>query len=215
MASVSVDEETTARVTVDHKDKPHLTSLAVWDVPFSVSINAQFRIKVGVQCSAACNLAGSAVEIRDHSGASVASGALGDAPWSVTGALYWTEFELVAPVVEGPYNWTAHFKAGGELSHPEASHPFAFAVVRAPQHVVTVEVVDKSQGTRIKNAQVILHPFSAFTDENGIANIGVSEGDYQLWIPRIAKYAAFRTPVQVRGNIQVKAELELLPPPEP
>src|SRR5438093_2536058 len=37
---------------------PHASSMAVWDVPSPILVGHPFTVKVGVNCSARCNLAG-------------------------------------------------------------------------------------------------------------------------------------------------------------
>lgn len=200
----------------DSEVTTHVTSMAVWDVPFPVVLDTPFKIKVGVKCSNECNLAGSLVEIFDQTQSLVASGTSGDTPWQANAALYWTEVELHAPVTEASYNWTAKSSnPGSDAIHAPVAQTFSFATVKAPECVVTVQVTDKVKNQPIKNAQVILHPFSGFTDEQGIANIGVTKGEHKLWIPKIAKFDTFRTTVQVQDNITVKAELVIAQAPEP
>lgn len=216
MASAPVSPAPAAVLDANAQVVPHVTSTAVWDVPFPVVLDTTFKIKVGVKCSLGCKLAGSAVEVYDHTKAPVAAGTVGDELLPGIDSLYWTEIELRAPVTEGPFNWTARITPREpEATHAEASHGFAFATVQPPEHVVTVRVTDKEKSKPIKHAKVIMHPFSGFTDENGIARVGVTTGEYQLWIPKIAKYDTWRTTVQVENDIDVEAELVPAPVPEP
>jgi hypothetical protein len=111
-------------------------------------------IKVGVKCSAECELTGEEIEIYDHEGANVATGTLGDVPWSGATALSGVEVELEAPNIERRYRWTAKFpKPDLELAHEKASCTFAFGTARQPDHVVTIEVIDKDTKTPMKNAK--------------------------------------------------------------
>ena len=57
----------------------------------------RFTIKVGAKSASARALAGGRVEVCDATGTVVASGALGDAPWPGTEALYWTALDVPAP----------------------------------------------------------------------------------------------------------------------
>ena len=193
--------------------KPHPTSLAVWDVPSPIVFDTRFKIKVGVQCSAQCNLAGRDVEIYDHAEAKVATGTLGDVRWSDTGALYWAEVELKAPGTDGHYAWEAKFpKPDLELPHESASYTFSFRTARQPEHVVTVEVLDKDTQTAIERAEVILHPYRGYTDERGMAMLMVPKGEYELYVSAAEKQT-FQTTVKVASDIAVRAEL-LVPPVE-
>jgi hypothetical protein len=191
--------------------KPHATSMAVWDVPSPVMYNAGFNLKVGVGCSAACKLTGQEVEIYDHQGAKVAMGTLGDLPWSATRALYWVEVPLKAPGTGEYYQWTVKFpKPDMELAHEGTAHTFAFGTASPPEHVVTVEVIDKYTGTPIRNAQVTLHssgtPYGDRTDDAGVARLNVPKGEYQLYV-YMRFYEDFQTTAEVSSDLTVKAEL--------
>lgn len=212
----SLSQASVVATDSDSKVQAHITSMAVWDVPFPIVMDTEFKIKVGVKCSAECKLTGSVIEIYDHASKLVAMRSLGDTPWQSSDGLYWTEIELRAAAAEGPYTWTARFSHSKlEVAHAEALHSFALRTVKPPEHMVTVHVTDKEKNVPIKDAQVILHPFSGVTDENGIANIGVTTGEYKLWIPKIAKFDTWRTTVKVDGNMVVQAELVIAPLPEP
>lgn len=195
--------------------KPHhATSMAVWDVSSPIVFNAKFKLKVGVKCSAECRLTGKKVEIYDHEGAKVATGTLGDVPWSATGALYWAEVELEAPTVEGCYTWEAKFPEPElELPHEGASYTFVFGTARQPEHVVTVEVLDKDTNTPIKHADVLLHPYRDYTDERGMARLMVPKGEYELYVSK-NKYEIFQTTVKAASDVAVKAELLVAPVPD-
>jgi len=193
--------------------KPHATSIAVWDVQSPIAFNDQFKIKVGVKCSAGCKLTDKRIEIYDQEGGKVATGTLGDVPWPATSALYWAEVELKAPSVEGYYTWEVKFpKPDLELPHEEASCTFAFGTARQPEHVVTVEVIDKNTKTPIKNAHVLLHPHSGYpyrgyTDEGGVAKLEVPKGEYELYASKGNDYETFQTTVEVASDVTIKAEL--------
>lgn len=191
--------------------KPHTTSMAVWDVPSPIISNSNFKLKVGVQCLAECNLAGKEFSIYDHAGAKVATGTLGDVRWSDTGALYWAEVEIEAPSTEGYYTWEAKFpKQDLELPHEGASYAFAFRTARRPEHVVTVEVLDKDTSAPINHADVILHPYRGYTDERGIVSLMVPKGQYELYVSALDK-KTYQTTVKVTSDVTRKAELLVAP----
>jgi hypothetical protein len=194
--------------------KPHKTSMSVWGAPSPIALNTKFKLKVGVQCFANCTLTGKKIEIYDHEGAKVATRRLGGVPWSGTPALYWAEVELEAPGIEGSYTWEAKFpEPDMGLPHAEAACPFTFRTARPPEHVVTVEVIDKDTEAPIKGAHVILHPYSAYTDEDGAAKVEVPGGEYQLHVWKF-DYDKFKTKINVTSDISVKAELLLTPQDE-
>ena len=79
----------------------HEISLAVWDLTAPVVVGRQPTLKVGVSCTSACDLSGTAVDVHNDAGERIGSARLGSAPWPATAALYWAELDLVAPEREG------------------------------------------------------------------------------------------------------------------
>ncbi len=194
--------------------EPHTTSMAVWDVPSPIVFNTKFKLKVGVHCSAECKLTGREIEIYDHQGAKVATGTLGDVPWSDTSALYWAEVELEALGTEGIYTWTVKFpKPDLELPHEEAAYTFGFRTVRQSEHVVTVEVIDKDTKTPIRNALVLLHPYRGYSDERGVARLRVPKGEYELYISA-SDMTTFQATAKVANDVAIKTELLVAPVPD-
>ena len=186
--------------------KLHATWMSVWDVPSPALVSTKFKVKVGVKCSANCKLTDKEIEVYDQEGGKVATGTLGDVPWTTT-TLYWAEVELKAPGTEGSYTWEAKFpKPDLKLPHEEASFPFTFGTVRPPDHIATVEVVDKDRMIPLKNASIFVNPRRASTDEHGIAKIGVTKGRHELCVSK-HDYAEFQTTIEVAGDVTVKAEL--------
>jgi hypothetical protein len=191
--------------------RPHSTSIAVWDITSPIPFGRKFKIKVGVKCSAECNLADQTVAVFGPRGRKVATGALGNVPWRDTSALYWTEVELEAPGVQGHYRWRVKFrKPELELPHKDASYYFVFTTARPPEQVVTVEVTDRETRTPVKNAMVTLHApgavYRSRADENGVARVNVPKGEYTLYAGK-GGYEAFRTTAEVASDVCVKAEL--------
>jgi hypothetical protein len=193
--------------------KPHATSIAVWDVPSPIAFNDKFKIKVGVRCSAECSLTDKKIAIYGQKGKKVATGALGGVPWPGTSALYWAEVGLEAPGVEGYYRWRVKFpKPDLELPHEEASYHFGFTTARPPEHVVTVEVIDKNTKAPIKGAHVLLrphsgYPYRGYTDEGGVAKLEVPKGEYTLYASKGDEYQTFQTTVEITDDATIKAEL--------
>jgi hypothetical protein len=193
--------------------KAHSTSIAVWDVPSPVAFHDDFKIKVGVKCSAGCSLAGHKIEIYNHEEEEVATGTLGDAPWSGTSGLYWAEPQLKAPGLEGYLEWTVRFpKPGLEVPHQEGAHSFGFATGRAPEHLVTVEAVERHSNEPVARVLVLLRPKSGYayrglTDESGSAQVRVPRGEYALLVSKGNQYTAFETAIEVSDDVTVKADL--------
>jgi len=194
--------------------KGHATNMRIWDVPSSVAVGGNFGIKIGVECSSECSLAGQEVEVLDHTGAGVATGTLGEEPWSGTTALYWAEIELTAPSAEGRYRWQVCFSEPDlEVPHGEASSTFAFAVAKQAECVVTVEVAAKDAETPIEKARVRLRPliyrgsqYMAQTNEDGVARLEVPAGTYQLYVWS-EEHEKVVPSLKVEGDLTIKAEL--------
>src|SRR5262249_17943262 len=148
----------------------HDTSIAVWGVPSPIVMEHPFRIHVGATCSAGCNLNGKEIEICDETGASIARGRLGETPLEGTRALYWTEFDVVAPETEGATSRSIAFAATElPLPHGAASARFGFETVKPPQYSVTVKVVEKDAGTPVEDVRVRLGVYFACSDTTGLA----------------------------------------------
>ena len=186
--------------------------MAIWDVPSPIPFNDKFKLKVGVKCSAECNLMDKKIGIYDQESHKVATGTLGDVPWLATTTLYFAEVELKAPGTEGCYRWEARFpKPDLELPHEQAAYTFAFATAKQPEHVVTVEVIDKRTKAPIENADVLLqahggYPYRCYTDQRGVTKLEVAKGDYKLYVSAHHK-EALQTTVEVASDVTIKAEL--------
>jgi hypothetical protein len=187
--------------------RPHVTSMAVWDVPSSVVLGASFTVKVGVKCSADCCLAGSRIEVCDATGAKRATTTLGETPWPQTSGLHWAEIALESPVAEGVSSWRVRFSVQESAnSHEGASSSFLLRTVRPPEYTVTVKVTDKDKGIPIGEAQIFLNPYRACTDGYGVAPFRVAGGAYDLDV-LMDDYDAFQTSVEVASDVTIKAEL--------
>lgn len=193
------------------RTRPHRTSMAVWDIPLPVTIGSLFKIKVGVKCSATCQLTDQPIEVHDETGTRIGTRRLGETPWPQTSGLYWAEVEVTAPSAEGVYSRIVNFSPPElELPHEGASSKFSFRTARPPEHTVTVEVVDKDSKAPLKNADVLLNIYRGSCDECGVAKVEVPKGKYDLYVSK-DDYETFQTSVEVTENITVKAELVFAP----
>jgi hypothetical protein len=197
------------------RTRPHATSLAVWAVPSPVVMGETFGIKVGAKSSAACGLEGEAVEVLDHSGTVVAHGMLGATPWPGTNALFWTELELVAPAQEGLAWWSVRFAAAEiETPHEGTSSRFSIAVVRPPEHRLTIEVFEKDSNAPIEDAQIRLGAYRAATDPCGHAEVAMPKGTYDVTVWKVG-YDAPGQVVDIRGDTAIRIEAVVVPPENP
>ncbi len=188
----------------------HATRIVVWDTPAAVECGASLRLKVGVKCTAECRAAGWRVEIRDAEGRSVASAAVGDVPWPGTAALYYAELELRAPNTAGLHAWEAVLEPEGAAvdrpAHAAASAQFHVRAVPAPECVVKVVAVDAASRAPVRGARVVVHPYRAVTDAEGVAELRVPKGAYRLFVSG-RDYFPFRSDGEVSADVTIRAEL--------
>jgi hypothetical protein len=178
----------------------HTASLAVWDVPVAIPAGEAFSVKAGVRSSGGVPLGGSRIELRDGTGAALASGVLGDAPWPDSEALYWTEIALQAPGTPGTLTLAAHFDGNASEPHETASSGFSINVVARAAHTLTVTVA--ASGAPLADALVRLGPYRAPTDAAGIARIRLAEGHYDLVVWKTG-YEMTAMPIAVEADAAI------------
>jgi hypothetical protein len=206
-------EEKTVAVRADVI--PHATSLAVWAVPSPVVMGEEFGIKVGAKSSAGVALTGEMIEVCDEADVVVARGRLGETPLQGTSALYWSEIALLAPAREGVCSWAVKFApADLDLPHEPASSTFSVAIVRPPQHRLTIKVVEQETAAPIANAQLRLGAYRAATDHAGLAEVDLPAGVYDLGVWKVGYEAPGRT-VELNGDVTVAIEVLRLPEENP
>jgi len=202
-------------VRVPIRTRPHETSLAVWAIPSPVVTGQPFAIKVGAKSAAGCKLTGMPIAVCDEVGAVLASDLLGEKPWPGTGALYWTELELVAPAEAGMFSWSVKFGAADlAVPHRDASSRFSIAIVQPPEHRLTVKVIEQKTATPIENAQVRLGAYRAVTGASGLAELMLPKGSYDLDVWK-SGYEAPTTPVMVDADLAVEIAITALPEENP
>jgi hypothetical protein len=131
-------------------------------------------------------LRGQRVEILDEHGLVVAEGKLGDLPQAGTSALYSTEITLEAPDQPGVYEHLVRFSGTAlELPHESASASFTFRSLERPEHTVTVRMVLEGIEARKQGVEVRVGRYQAFTDETGVARVGVPKGVHELTFWRV------------------------------
>lgn len=191
---------------------PHATRIVVWDVPPAVECGTAFKLKVGVKCAAECGGAARRVEICDEQGQSVASAVVGDVPWAGTAALHYAELELKAPATEGLQAWEARAAevidvATGEATHAAASAGFRVRAVRPPECLLKVVAVDARSRMPVPGAKVVVHPYHALTNADGIAELRVPKGAYRLFVSGRDRFP-FRSLGQIDADLTIQAELD-------
>jgi hypothetical protein len=191
------------------------TSIAVWAISSPVVAGSRFAIEIGAKSSAGIALTAEYAEVRDECGAVVARGCLGKTPYPGTTALYWTTVELVAPTEEGPCTWCVAFEPKElDIPHKCASSTFSFSVVRPPEHRLTVKVIDQDTSLPIADVQVRLGAYRAVTDQEGLAQVEMSEGIYDLDIWKVGHLAPTR-PVRLNKSMLIEVEVLSVPEEDP
>jgi hypothetical protein len=191
--------------------EPHIVSVVAWEIPSATVVGERFRIKVGIKCSGECTFADAALGIYDHTDARVAVATLGGDAWPGTTGLFAAEVELEAPAEEGLHAWTVKApESDGGVAHATSSTSFGLRVVSRPEHVVRVEAVDRDSQLPLAGAHVVMHPYKAVTDEQGIAEVRVAKGTYKLFVSQ-ARYLTFGVPIDVTADTTARAELDVEP----
>jgi len=188
--------------------KAHEAVLNVWDTPSAIVAGSRFKFMAGVRCSAGCCLAGQGLAIFDQQGAQIGGAKLGPEVWPETDALYFVEVEAEAPASTGAHQWDVRTTAWDcDLPHDAGATVVPLRVVAAPDCEVTIEAVDREKQSPISGARVVMHPYRATTDENGIARVQVTKGRYEIFVSA-AKYVSIATSAEVTADMVTRAELE-------
>lgn len=188
---------------------PHATHVAVWGVPTGVPAGERFPAHVGIRCASGELLTGEAFRILDHEGTELATGRVGDEPWPGTTALAYASVELPAPAPEGSYTWQVRTEASDRVTpHEAGSASFRVKVTPRPECRVRVETSDQSTGEPLEGLHVLMHPFRAVTDADGVAMLDVPKGSYTVHVSG-RRYVPFHEPLDVSDDATVTAQLEL------
>jgi hypothetical protein len=189
----------------------HGTSLAIWDLSSTVVAGRRPRLKVGVSCTSGCDLSGTPVDVYNIAGERVGTGTLGSAPWPATAALYWAELDLAAPEREGELSLDIHAKP--TMPHAEATSGVTFVVSRAPEHRVTLHVIDKTTGAPLGGVELRLGRFRATSNDKGIAQVEVPGGSYDVGTWKNGYEVLSRT-VDITRPTTIHLELAAIPESE-
>ncbi|MBX9776741.1 MAG: hypothetical protein K2Y71_20375 [Xanthobacteraceae bacterium] len=188
--------------------KAHGAALNVWDMPSAIEAGSRFKFMVGVRCSAGCCLAAQGLAIVDGDGKQIGAAKLGSEIWPETDALYVAEVEAEAPSSTGSHQWEVRTAAWDcALPHETGAVAVSLRVVAAPDYEVTIEAIDREKQTPIKDARVVMHPYRATTDENGVARVKVTRGHYEIFVSA-AKYVSIATSADVTADMITRAELD-------
>ncbi len=196
-----------ARADVAVTVAPHPTQVTVWGLPPSTTTGEPFRVFVGAKGGGPTATAGKPFVVRDADDAVVAEGVLGSEPWRGTAALFAAEATITAPDTADVHRWTAQVQAFDEpLPHTAGERAFSVTTVEPPSHEVTVKVRDHATQAPVEGVQVVVHPFQARTDADGVARVKVAPGDHRVFVSGY-NYETFRTSLTVGGDVGLEAEL--------
>lgn len=188
----------------------HRRQIVVWDVPSAVAAGATFRVKVGVKCTRECRADRWLVEIRDHEGRTLATGAVGAASWPGTAALHYVELALQAPAAEGLQTWEARVAASDAVAdasaHAASSERFNVRTAPQPECRLKVIAIDAQDRTPVAGAHVVAHPFRVSADAFGVAEIDLPKGAYRLFVSRHG-YLPFRVDGKLDADTTIEAPL--------
>jgi hypothetical protein len=145
-----------------------------------------FTVTVGAKCACGCSLADQLVEIVEESGEKVGEAKLEPTPRPGTSSLYAADLELAAPGHTGIFSRRARFAGAAlELPHESAAASFTFRCLDPPEHTVTVRFAFEGIDPRKQGIEVHVGRYSGFTDESGVARIGVPKGVHELTFWRV------------------------------
>lgn len=174
----------------DIPSAPHATSMVVWDVPSPAAADTPARVRVGVQCTVGCCLAGQSVEVREQTGAVIGTTTLGADASPGTDALYWGDVTFAAPPTTGVVFLSAAFAPTNlDVPHLGADASFSLRVDAPPEYKVAVRVDHQETSAPIERVEVRLDHYAAYTDEHGEARFYVPGGRYTCSIRRIGYHA--------------------------
>ena len=208
----------TTPVTIEVR--AHETVILVWDVPSAIVAGKPFPITIGIKCSSGCSQVHREIAILNHEGEVLTTVKAADL-WPKSEALYYARTTLPAPSLPGQVlEWQAQCastdleleQAEGALPHGAGQAMFKLRCVKQAEVRLRVEAWDAKAGIPLPGTRIVLHPYSAQTDENGVAEVEVVPGHYRLFASR-PKYTTLGTPLEVTGDVSTRVELQLAPPP--
>jgi hypothetical protein len=186
-------------------------------VPATIARGAVFAVKAGLKCDSGCLPQHWSLEVRDHDGAKVAGARIGDKPWPETAALYFAEIELRAPDKEGQFGWEVVAPAivprrsddsGKESEHAESRAGLNIRVVPDADHRLTVVAIDRETQQPVQGLKVVVHPYRAMTDENGVAEISLPRGQYRVFVSG-KNFFPYRVDGELTSDKTIRAELDV------
>jgi hypothetical protein len=116
--------------------------------------------------------------------------------------------EAVLALREGNVSLDIH--ATPTLPHADATSVVTFVVSRAPEHRVTLHVIDKASGAPLAGVELRLGRFRATTGDAGIAYVEVPGGAYEVGTWKNG-YQVLSQTAAIAGDTTVHLELTAEP----
>ena len=194
---------------------PHAASVAVWALPDAVISGRPFNIKVGATSTAGRAIAGQTIIIHDIDGEEVGRTTLGDTAWPDTVGLLWAEVELRAPDQPGVATFAASLVVERlKLPHETTACTFTVPVTAAPEHCVTVTVVDATTGAPLPDTLVRIGAYRSTTGDNGMATLHVPKGSAEIVVWKTG-YDAPDSPIEIVADKAIKISATAVPEDDP
>jgi hypothetical protein len=185
----------------------HRIVVSAFKIPTAIPLGESFEVVIGAKCTSGCTLAGQRIIMHSGEDSKPVTITLGNDLWPDTEALYFSVAQLRAGETEGQVPWEVQLEPEG-LPVPHEAEPVSFMAryVPAPEHELRVEVFDSERQTPVKGASVVVHPFRAITDDEGVALIKVPTGEHRLFVSGF-QYYPFRSAIRVDGDAAIRADL--------
>ena len=180
----------------------------IWGIPPAITTGEDFLARIGARCGAECATNGWIVRVRDHNGQLLAECETGNTVWKDTEGLYYAELSLTAPEAEGLFEWEACVEAKGcALPHKTGHRRFGLRTTARPDAILRVVAIDHEAGTALEGIKVVVHPFSALTDLEGVAEISLPGGQYRVFVSGKG-YSTYYADCTIEGSETLRVELE-------
>ena len=198
----------TKELEKDAAPDEHAVQLTVWDAPSAIVAGERFKVAVGARCPAGCDLGGRELALYDQDGARACTVRLGPEIRPGTEALYFAEVEAMAPKAAGSHRWEVRIAdQASKPPHAAADFPMTLRVVSPPDCLVTVSVSDRETQAPIRGARVVMHPYRAVSDDNGIARVRVARGQYDILVSA-SRHMPAAVSIEVTADLSTRAELD-------
>lgn len=191
--------------------RAHATRLVAWDMPGTATAGTSFTVHIGLACASGCDLGGQEIRITDPAGRLAGSGRTAEGHWPGTAALHVARIAVTAPPETGLCRFTVTSAAqAGPPPHAEGTAGFAVNIMPEGSCDLAIELLSAESGAPLARAQVVLHPYRAETDADGMARLRVVPGDYRLQLSARNHMAASEV-LTITGDLALRRMLVAAP----